>query len=139
MYSRRFYEPMHGGSKPARQAAIAWRDAQLKQLQPLSLVEFCQHQRTHNTSGVAGVHFLVPPSQPEGQWQAKLKIGGKSRSKSFSVRKFGYEQAYELAVVARAALLAGAQDRPYLLAETAKRMMPKPSAQNFDRKVEAIP
>ena len=27
MYSKRFYEPMYGGSMQARQAATAWRDS----------------------------------------------------------------------------------------------------------------
>jgi hypothetical protein len=122
MHYRRFYEPMYGGSKAARQAAIEWRDAQLAEARTLTLVEFCRQQRSNNTSGVPGVHFLVSPRQPEGIWQAKLKIDRKSKSQSFSVRKFGYQGAYDLAVAARESLLAAAQDRPYLVAEVAKRM-----------------
>ena len=128
MHYQRFYEPKYGGSAPAKKAAIAWRDEQLAQTQALTLVEFCQQKRSHNQSGVAGVHFLKPPRQPEGIWQAKLKLAGKARHKSFSVRLHGYERAYEMAVAARHDLLvqAQAQDHLYLYDPHAKRVAPPP-------------
>lgn len=124
MVYRRFYDPKHGGSAKARQAAIAWRDQQLTRIEPLTLVQFCQRRRGNNTSGVPGVHFLTSARQPQGIWQAKLKIAGKSKSRSFSVGQYGYREAYELAVAARAQLLAAAQDKPYLIARVAKRKAP---------------
>jgi AP2 domain len=75
MFSRRFYEPMYGGSKMARQAAIAWRDAMLAQIQPMTVVEFSQKLRNNNTSGVPGVTLHKTPRQPEGFWQAGLTTG----------------------------------------------------------------
>jgi len=121
LYSRRFYEPKYGGKANARRAAIAWRDEQLAKAQALSLLDFCQQKRSNNTSGVAGVHFLKPASQPEGIWQAKLKLGGKYVSKSFSVQKHGDRQAYELAIAAREQMLASTPDRPYVYDTVAKR------------------
>lgn len=36
--------------------------------------EFCQQKRANNTSGVPGVHFLRPAKQPEGIWQARIRL-----------------------------------------------------------------
>ena len=127
MFHRRFYEPMYGGSRNARAAAIAWRDEQLAQATALTVVEFCQTKRSNNTSGVPGVHFLKSLRQPEGFWQAKLTVGGgKYKSKSFSVLQHGNEEAYQMAATARAEMLENAKDRPYLHDPVAKRLVPKP-------------
>lgn len=125
LHYRRFYEPKHGGSAPARKAAIAWRDEQLAKVQSLSVVDFCQLKRGNNTSGVAGVHFLTSARQPHGIWQAKLKINGKGRHKSFSVLKHGWQSAYEQAVAAREQMLAEANDSPYLYDKLAKKFAAK--------------
>ncbi len=122
MHYKRFYDTKYGGSPAARKAAIAWRDEQLAVIPALTMVAFCQHRRSHNTSGVPGVHFLTSPSQPQGIWRAKRKLGGKSRSKTFSVLKHGWQGAYELAVAAREQLLAVADDRLYLHDALSKRM-----------------
>ncbi len=66
---RRFYDPKHGGSDAARQAAIAWRDQKLAVAKVLSVLEFCQQKRSNNSSGVPAVHLLTPAVQPEGIWQ----------------------------------------------------------------------
>lgn len=94
----------------------------MAQTKALSMVEFCQHKRSHNTSGVPGVHFLTSPRQPLGFWQAKLKLEGTGKTKTFSVLKHGYQPAYEMAVAAREQMLAMAQDRPYLYDPLAKRV-----------------
>lgn len=119
---RRFYDPKHGGSDAARLAAIAWRDEKLAVAKVLGVLEFCQHKRSNNSSGVPGVHFLTPPVQPEGIWQAKLKLADGTRwTKTFSVRKHGYDRAYTLAVAARREMLRNAEDRPYVYDPLAKR------------------
>ena len=120
MHTKRFYDPKYGGNAGAKKAAIAWRDEQLAKTRALSMVEFCQHKRSHNTSGVPGVHFLVTPRQPLGVWQAKLKLEGKAKTKTFSVLKHGYQPAYDMAVAAREQMLATAPDRPYLYDPLAK-------------------
>lgn len=126
LYYRRFYEPRHGGSDKALAAAIAWRDEALVTTQVLTMLEFCQKKRSSNTSGAPGVHFLKSAAQPLGFWQAKLKMGGgKYLSKTFAVLKHGDHVARELALAARAEMVASAQDKPYLKHPTAKLMAPK--------------
>jgi len=125
-YQRRFYEPMHGGNEAAREAAIAWRDAKLAEVKALGVLEFCQHKRSNNTSGVPGVHFLTPAAQPEGIWQARLKLAdGTKTTKTFSVRKHGERKAFRLAVAARREMLQRVEERPYLYDPLAKRLAPR--------------
>lgn len=124
-YLKRFFDPGLGGKAAALKAALAWRDAKLAEVEILSVADFCQLKRDNNTSGVPGVHFLTTPSQPHGLWQAKLKIAGKGKHKSFSVLKYGWQSAYEQAVAARAQMLAEAADKPYLYDKLAKRLAAK--------------
>jgi len=122
-YQRRFYETMYGGAKAALKAAIAWRDQKLAEVKTLSVLEFCRQKRSNNTSGVPGVHFLKPANQPEGIWQARLKLaGGTKVTRTFSVGKHGERKAFALAIQARSEMLQFAQDRPYLHDPLAKRM-----------------
>jgi AP2 domain len=120
MFYKRFYEPKHGGTENARQAAIAWRDEMLATIKPMTLVEFSQKVRSNNTSGTPGVTFHKRVSQPEGFWQASLALaGGRRITKAFSVLLYGERQAFELAVQARQEMLDQAEDRPYLYSREA--------------------
>lgn len=137
MHYRRFYERKYGGSAQALQAAIAWRDQQLTKAKVLTVVEFCRQERSNNTSGVPGVHFLAPAAQPQGIWQAMLRLDGSRRiSKTFSVQKYGYQRAFEQAVAARDDMLAHAEDRPYLKDSLAKRIAVK--ARTPSKRVRSI-
>lgn len=128
-FSKRFYEPMYGGSKKARQAAMAWRDQMLAQTPPLTMVEFSQKVRSNNTSGVPGVTFHKSACQPEGFWQAGLTLAsGRRIRKSFSVLSLGDRQAFALAVQARQTMLEDAQDGPYLYAPVALKAAKKMNA-----------
>lgn len=121
-YSRRFYDPKYGGSQAAKRAAMAWRDKQLAEVKPLGIVEFAQIPRSNNTSGVPGVSFSRPARQPEGIWQARLKLdGGRTRTASFSVRQHGERGAYQLALEARRRMLSEAENRAFLHDGLAKR------------------
>jgi hypothetical protein len=120
-YYRRFCEPKYGGSAKARKAAITWREEQLANIAALSLLEFCEQKRSNNTSGTVGVHFLKSATQPQGIWQAKLKIAGKYVSKTFAVKKHGERHAYKLAVAACEQMLVLAENRPYFYNKVAKR------------------
>lgn len=117
-----FYDLQLGGSRKALAAAIQWRDSQLTKTQALSKREFHQLVRTNNQSGVSGVQFIQPKTQPLGSWQARLKLpDGKEMTRTFAVQRYGYDAAFRLAVKARRELLEIIEDKPYLLHPTAKR------------------
>jgi hypothetical protein len=120
-YNRSFYDPTYGGSRGAKKAAVAWRDEQLARIKAMGILDFCQLERSNNTSGTAGVSFVRPARQPERVWQARLKLdGGPTRTKSFSVRMHGYEEAHKRAVAARQQMLAETTNRAFVHAKEAK-------------------
>jgi hypothetical protein len=83
--ARRFYDPKYGGSRAAKRAAVAWRDAQLAEVKAMGILDFAQLLRANNSSGMPGVTFSKSARQPEGFWQARLKLdGGATRTASFS-------------------------------------------------------
>ena len=126
LYSKQFHDQKHGGSEKALAAAIAWCDRALVRARILTHREFCQQKRSNNTSGVPGVHFLRPARQPQGIWQARIKLpDGRKKHKTFSVRRSGYQKSFERAIDARTEMLLMVEDRPYLSHPTAKRFAAK--------------
>ena len=126
LYSKRFYDLKCGGSMQARAAAIAWRDEQIAQSEVMTLRDFHAQRRSNNTSGVPGVHLVKSARQPDGAWQAKVTLSdGHKVHRSFSIRKFGHAEAFDLAVKARTELLELVDDRAYLKHPAAKRMAAK--------------
>lgn len=137
LHYRRFYEPKYGGPRKALHAAIRWRDRELARAKALTFREFHQQRRSNNRSGVPGVHFLRSERQPQGVWQAKIKLpDGRKITKSFSIRKFGRRKAFEQAVDARHDMIALVEDRPYLYHPTARRMAARGKA-SFRRSLRA--
>jgi hypothetical protein len=125
-YYKSFYDLQRGGSKKALAAAILWRDSQLALTQTLSKREFHQLVRTNNQSGVPGVQFIRPKNQPQGSWQARLKLpDGRELTRTFAVGKYGFDDAYQLAVDARKELLDQIEDKPFLQHPTARRFEKK--------------
>lgn len=120
LFERSFYDGKLGGEEEALRAATAWRDRQLREIEALSLIEFHSQVRANNSSGIPGVHFHKTASQPLGFWQASLRVSGlPSKSRSFSVLKFGYANARSLAERAREQMLAEVTNHPYLSAPEA--------------------
>lgn len=90
-----FYDVRHGGSKRALAAAVTWRDQQLVRTQTLVKREFHPLVRSNNRGGALGVQFIRPHNQPQGSWQARLKLpNGKEMTKAFSVKKYGDRGAF---------------------------------------------
>lgn len=128
-YSRSFYDLTCGGSKKAKAAALAWRDAKLAKLKTFTMIEFHKKKRSNNVSGVPGIHFHKIPAQPLGFWQATIRFhDGKRIARSFSVRKFGCKEAFRRALEARQEMLALVPDRPYLYDPIAKEVAAKSGA-----------
>ena len=123
--ARSFYDPKYGGTMAAKRAAVAWRDAQLAKVKAMGILAFAQLARANNTSGVPGVTFSKSARQPEGFWQARLKLDGRpTRTASFSVRLHGERRAYALAVKARRRMLAEAKDRAFVHHAVARHAAP---------------
>ena len=103
-----FYDSEHGGKRKALQAAKKHRDTLETRLKAYSSKELARKERSNNTSGTVGVRLAVEadprwPSNPEyeywiAQWSPRK---GVRRTKRFSVEKYGYDEAYRLAVKAR--------------------------------------
>lgn len=128
-YSKSFYDVRRGGPEKSLAAAIAWRDEQLAKVKALGMREFCRLLRTDNSSGVPGVLFVRPRNQPEGSWQARLRLpDGRVLTKAFSVKKYGEREAFRLAVDARNALLDTVEDRPFVVHPLAKAFCARQAA-----------
>jgi hypothetical protein len=84
------------------------------ELAPFTEQELCMRQRGNNTSGTPGVTLMTVRRKradghvaEEQHWMARLERKGQGRQvKRFSVARYGYERAYELAVQARLAMVA---------------------------------
>ena len=123
-----FHDIGRGGAEKSYAASLVWRNQQLSKTAFLTNREFRKKLRTSNRSGAPGVLFIRPKSQPDGSWQAKIKLpDGKSVARTFSVKKHGDREAYRLAVAAREALLLLVPDQPFLFHPTAKQHAKKHS------------
>ena len=120
-FFKTFYDLTCGGTAEAEARAIAWRDEKLAEIEPLSMTEFHTQKRSNNISGVPGVHFHTTAAQPLGFWQATIHVAKRCRTaKSFSVRRYGNDEAFRLAVAARTKMLALVRDQPFLYHSDAK-------------------
>ncbi|MGY2168804.1 AP2/ERF family transcription factor [Pseudomonas gingeri] len=108
--SKTFTFAEHGGEQGARLAAESCRNALVLKMQPMPTTESRQRLLPHNTSGHPGV--LRVESNNTGYWRASTRIHGYSLSRSFSVERYGEEQAKRLALAERQRQLALC-DEPY--------------------------
>jgi len=107
-----FRDRDHGGSRAALKAAKAWRDAHLAVLAPKTRAEFGRLITVKNTSGCPGVYRrkTLVRGREYWVWQAQSPTGaGPLRTRSFSVNRYGEDQAYALAVQVREGFLQEAQ------------------------------
>lgn len=101
---KHFADAAYGGETPALTAARHHRDELLGKIRPMLKREYQQKAKSHSTSGVAGVWLARKDGQP-WRWQAEINVQGKKQAKRFSVQKYGFDQAFELARNAREAML----------------------------------
>lgn len=114
-YLRCFSVARHGSLDAALVAARAWRDRIAHEARPLTKAEYSQLLRSNNSSGHPGVYLRRQKKRnAAGQeveylfWQAQTPEGVTPfRSKSFSVSRFGFDSAFNLAVEARATFVQG--------------------------------
>ena len=102
LVNRYFVAKKLGGMDQALQTAIAFRDEVNQTFAPLTKREQCAVLRSSNTSGIPGVFRL-----PTGEWKAGIRYAdGSYRTRQFSVRLYGEDEARRMAIQARAELLA---------------------------------
>jgi hypothetical protein len=103
-FDKEFRVATYGDPEKAKAAAIAYRDELLSQVPATSRRDFATIVRTNNTSGVPGV--VRREDKGFARWCALVSLpNGKTRRRTFAVKKYGEEQARERAIKARLDLL----------------------------------
>lgn len=110
MYTQFFSDREYGGKRKSVLAARKVRDELESELKGYTSKDIAKRERSNNTSGIVGVR-LVEETDP--RWESKPKYQywvaqwspskGTRRTKRFSVDKYGYDEAYRLALKARKA------------------------------------
>jgi hypothetical protein len=103
-FRKHFTDGIHGGREQALAAAIAYRDEIVARFAPLKRSEYVSVLRKNNTSGHPGVRLNRDSEGNPLYWAASWvpQAGAKAKVVKFSVAKYGFERAKELAVRARA-------------------------------------
>ena len=103
-YAKYFADGRHGGRDIALEAARLWRDLLLKKFIDDELARVCAPS-TRNSSGVVGVSkvkVVASNGHVYHFWQATWSPSpGHRRGIRFSVKKYGDEKAFRLAVQSR--------------------------------------
>jgi arginyl-tRNA synthetase len=106
--SKVFYDDDFGGKRNSLVAAQKHRDRLEQKMRGYTAKQLSQKQRSNNTSGIVGVRKVFETdyrwdSEPTygfwvAQWSPKK---GVRRTKRFSIDKYGEDEAFRLAVLAR--------------------------------------
>lgn len=92
----------HGGRSAALAQAQAWRDEQIHAHPTPTRRELAQKVKRNNTSGTPGVRCDRGPDGRPRRWVAHTQIApGEVLTKSFGVKRYGYEQAQQMAIAER--------------------------------------
>ena len=115
-HRKTFTDSMYGGKDAALLAAKAWRDRVFIVLPLDTRAQVAARVNATNTSGMAGVHCCNDNQGATTRWVARAPKakGQPSRSKTFSIAKYGAEQAFALAVQARQAFMAELDDAQFM-------------------------
>ena len=110
-YRKSFSDGQYGGSEHALRAAQLYRDTLIQAHPPLSRLASGARLSKNNHSGISGltrVDRVELSGRPQRRlcWEAHCPMGqGRAKRKRFSIRKYGEEGAYQMALAARAAAL----------------------------------
>ncbi len=102
-YGKFFGDGVFGGVDRSLIAAKRWRDRLLERLEGEEMVRICTRS-TRNRSGVVGVSkvSVVTNGTTYEFWQATWSPEkGRRRCVKFSIRRYGDQEAFRLAVLAR--------------------------------------
>jgi hypothetical protein len=107
-YEKFFADGQYGGRRAALRAAKEHRDDLEKRLRPYTVKELARQTSTRNQSGVVGVRRALQVHETDdfvytyAFWIAQWIDGkGKRKTRSFSVDKYGEEEACQRALLAR--------------------------------------
>lgn len=109
IYRRHFSDGTHGGKHKSFVAAKRFRDKIIEKHPPLSMKEYSSIVKKNNKSGVVGVcrycssetRHLAPEKQ-RWFWVASWPLpSGKRKRVKFSVKKYGEDGAFKMALRAR--------------------------------------
>ena len=105
-----FSDSKYGGEEASLAASRAYRDAMLKQHPPLQMREFRSRVRKHNTSGYPGVTLQTSAGKPQA-FMARTQVRvGYSLARSFTIARYGWDNALCLALEARQQQLLQVED-----------------------------
>lgn len=102
-YAKYFGDSVFGSSSRALQAARIWRNNLLRKIEDREQARICTRS-ARNSSGVVGVSRVkvVTNGASYEFWQATWSPSpGKRRCVKFSIRRYGDQEAFRLAVLAR--------------------------------------
>lgn len=126
-HHKSFSDAAHDGKDKALREAIAWRDKVFFDVPVQSRAQRAMRAIKTNTSGTPGVRRVTivrKGGKIAHDWKAfnPDSPGQRKRSKSFSTEKYGEQEAFAMAVEARAAFVAELGDEP-ALTHAAKRLL----------------
>ena len=115
IHRRHFSDGTCGGKNQSLAAARSFRDEIVAKYPPFSMREYSSIVKKNNRSGVVGVCRYcatetrdLPEEQQRWSWVASWPTSaGKRMRVKFSIKKFGEEQAFKLALKARRDALKG--------------------------------
>jgi len=102
----------YGGEEAALIAAQAYRDEIIKQHPPMQMRDFRIRLRKHNTSGYPGVTLQMKAGKPYAFLARTQVRAGASLSRSFTIARYGWDNARRLALDARQQQLVQVEDKP---------------------------
>ena len=105
-YFKSFSDTVYGGNNNALAAAKKYRDEILSRYAPLTLKEYCSIIKRNNKSGISGVSRFAKKEpyddNPHWYWIATWSPEpGKTKQVKFSINKYGEEEAFHKALLAR--------------------------------------
>jgi len=97
--SRAFQDSVYGSPEDGLSHAIKYRNAVFASIPPRTNTEQSVMLRKDNQSGISGVRHTDYDGRE--YWMAKIGFGAEQKGRYFSVRKYGFERAKELAISQR--------------------------------------
>jgi hypothetical protein len=109
IYRKHFSDGVHGGKTKSFGAAKQYRDDIIDKFPPFSMREYSSIVKSSNRSGVVGVCRYcasetrdLPEDQQRWFWVASWPMpGGRRKRVKFSVKKYGEDGAFKMALKAR--------------------------------------